>query len=64
MEKKINTLKTWLEKEFGNKVTDFNFEQIATDYVSKGGWNDNKSFKQVCNDVIQYMAYGLAKHKF
>ena len=64
MKEKIKTLTNWLTNEFGNKVTDFNFEQVATKYVEQGGWNDNKSFKQVCSDIIPFMGYGLARKKF
>lgn len=64
MEEKIKILAKWLSKEFKGKVTDFDFEQVATKYVSQGGWNDNKSFEQVCKDIIPFMGWGLSKHKF
>lgn len=64
MEEKIKMLTEYLTLKFKGKVTDFDFKQVATKYVSQGGWNDNKSFEQVCKDIIPFMSWGLANHKF
>lgn len=44
-------------------ITDFNMEEIATTFVTNGGWNDNKDFGMALNDCLCYMAIRLVNRR-
>lgn len=59
-QEKINILEKNLKVKYKD-VTDFNFKEIATEYVQRGGWNENKELPQVLEDVRLFMTHKLSK---
>ena len=58
-QEKINILEKNLKVKYKD-VTDFDCHQIATEYVQRGGWNENKELSQVLEDVRLFMVHKLA----
>lgn len=56
---KINILEKNLRVKYKD-VTDYDYHEIATEYVQRGGWNDTKDLKQVLEDVALFMVHKLA----
>lgn len=58
-DEKINILEKNLKVKYKD-VTDYDYHQIATEYVRRGGWNDKKDLHQVLEDVRLFMVHKLA----
>lgn len=58
-QEKISVLEINLTVKYKD-VTDYDYHEIATEYVQRGGWNDNKEFKQVLDDIPLFMSHKLA----
>lgn len=44
-------------------ITDFDMHNVAETFISRGGWNDSKSFETAYQDCLCYMAVRLVnKH--
>ena len=55
---KINILEKNLKVKYKN-VNDYDYHQIATEYVQRGGWNENKEWPQVLEDVREFLLHKL-----
>lgn len=55
---KINILEKNLKVRYKD-VTDYDFHEIATEYVQKGGWDDNMDLKQVLEEIHLFMVHKL-----
>lgn len=58
-QEKINILKKNISFKFKD-ITDFNILDYVTEFVKKGGWNDNKDSKQAIADCASWMIQRLA----
>lgn len=58
-EDKKKKLSSSLKKHFKD-VTDFNYDEIANQFVDNGFFKTNMPFEQVMNDCIEFMAVYLA----
>ena len=55
-----------LEKNMSFKfkdITDFDITKCVTEYVEKGGWNENKSQTQAIADCASWMIQKLARKR-
>lgn len=41
--------------EVNYPITDFNFEDLASEYIAKGGWNENKPLSQAVSDIKYFI---------
>lgn len=56
---KIYILTMNLKHKF-RMVTDYDYEKIATEFVTKNGWKENMDVDDAINDCIPFMAVKLA----
>lgn len=59
---KIYILFMNLKAKFKN-VTDYDYEKIATEFVTKNGWKENMDIQDVIEDCVKFMAVKLAFKK-
>lgn len=58
MNEKINILEKNLRHKFKD-VTDFDFNKVATEFINRGGWSDDKTLEQALEGCRLFMTHNL-----
>ena len=56
-------ISNYLKEKF-DTVTDINFDEVASTFIDKGGYDENLSLSQNMLEVVKMMGIGKANDRF